>query len=38
MSNEEISKCPNCKDGGIIINSGGCHTCMTCSWSASPSG
>jgi len=32
------NKCPQCKDGGMVINSGGCHTCLSCSWSACPSG
>jgi hypothetical protein len=34
----DISNCPNCPDGGFIVNSGGCCTCMSCSWSACPSG
>lgn len=33
-----LMDCPMCKDGGMVVNSGGCHTCMNCSWSACPSG
>lgn len=36
--NVYIMNCPNCSDGGLVINQAGCHTCQDCGWSACPSG